>query len=177
MEGRLDEVRVILKYEQDYFFRPNHFSTCLEFNCNLTNWWIWSWRICTMTTRVVDLMMMMIRWSWWIQGEVDLDDLPDDDHWQEGGLTCQQAAWEGSSGCVPAQHTGANTSKHWRCRYRTIHTNTELGVNTTPTDEHYQHKTNTMVSEYYIYQDRPFLMHKTTRMPESLKPHTCITFE
>ena len=44
---------------------------------------------------------------------------------------------------------------------------TELGVNTTPTDEHYQHKTNTMVSEYYIYQDRPFLMHKTTRMPES----------
>ena len=120
-----------------------------------------------MTTRVVDLMMMMIRWSWWIQGGVDLDDLPDDDHWQEGGLTCQQAAWEGSSGCVPAQHTGANTSKHWRCRYRTIHTNTELGVNTTPTDEHYQHKSNTMVSEYYIYQDRPFLMHKTTRMPES----------
>ena len=44
---------------------------------------------------------------------------------------------------------------------------TELGVNTTPTDEHYQHKSNTMVSEYYIYQDRPFLMHKTTRMPES----------
>ena len=44
---------------------------------------------------------------------------------------------------------------------------TELGVNTTPTDEHYQHKSNTMVSEYYIYQDRPFLMHKTIRMPES----------
>ena len=46
---------------------------------------------------------------------------------------------------------------------------TELGVNTTPTDEHYQHKsnTNTMVPEYYIYQDRPFLMHKTTRMPKS----------
>ena len=38
---------------------------------------------------------------------------------------------------------------------------TELGVNTTPTDEHYQHKSNTMVPEYYIYQDRPFLMHKT----------------
>lgn len=165
MEGHLDEVRVILKYEQDYFFRPNHFSTCLEFNCNLTNWWIWSWRICTMTTRVVDLMMLMkmilinTRWGWlgWSARWWSLT--------RRGPLTCQ-AAWEGSSGCVPAQHTGANTSKHWRRRYRTIHT-IHRGVNTTPTDEHYQHKSNTMVSEYYIYQDRPFLMHKTTRMPQS----------
>ena len=134
MEGHLDEVRVILKYEQDYFFRPNHFPTCPEFNCNLTNWWIWSWRICTMTTRVVDLMMMMIRWSWWIQGGVDLDDLQDDDHWQEGGLTCQQAASQPNTQVLTRPSTeGADTEQY--TQYTEVLTRPPLmnTINTNPT--------------------------------------------